>query len=198
MADVHTLRLNGVDFPFQDQVARSTGEANSQAITALTSRVAQKQNEITFSDDFDYDAQTGSLALAAGSTLTVDDELSLTSVNAVQNKVITAALNDKQATIQSTARVSVNENNEIELHPDTSLDTTSSNVVTNATVAGALFEKLSLVYTMPTPPRTGMCVLYMGATTEEFNQCSVYRYSGVAWVELIGTIDNSEIDALFD
>lgn len=45
-----------------------------------------------------------------GGSITVDDQLSTTSTNPVQNRVITNALNDKQATLTAGSGISINEN----------------------------------------------------------------------------------------
>lgn len=199
MANINIVRLNGTDYTVEDTTARTQSQTNAQSISVLSTRLSTKQDEIVFDeDDFDYNEDTKELALKEHAVVNVDSQLSTTSTNPVQNKVITAALQGKQDLIANTSRVSVNQDNEIVLNPDTELDTSSTNVVTNAAIAGAIFERLWLTSAEPANPTAGMCILYTGPTTATLNQASIYRYSGVAWVELIGTISNSEIDALFD
>lgn len=98
------------------------------------------------------DGENGS----GGSAITIDDALSLTSTNPVQNKVIALALNDKQAQLISGVNIKTINNQpllgegnlEIEggsgITVDTELSDTSTNPVENQAITKALDEKINM------------------------------------------------------
>lgn len=55
----------------------------------------------------------GNKVIAGGTVVTIDDELSTTSVNPIQNRVITNALGDKQATLVSGTNIKTINGNSI-------------------------------------------------------------------------------------
>lgn len=62
----------------------------------------------------------------------------------------------------------------------------------------AISGALQMLPAMPSTPTAGQLVWYIGETTASYIEGSIYRYSGTAWIEVIGSITNSEVDALFD
>ena len=87
----------------------------------------------------------------SGSSITIDDFLSLTSTNPVQNKVIALALKDKQALLVSGVNIKTINNQSIlgegdleidKITVDKELSNTSTNPVENQAVTKALDEKL--------------------------------------------------------
>ena len=97
---------------------------------------------------------------AGGSAATVDGELSATSTNAVQNKVITAALAGKQKTLKAGTNTSIEEDGTINfvggggpggtVDVDGSLSDTSTNPVQNKAIKAAIDTKQDKLNTTQT------------------------------------------------
>lgn len=97
---------------------------------------------------------------AGGSAATVDGELSATSTNAVQNKVITAALAGKQKTLKAGTNTSIEEDGTINfvggggpggtVDVDGSLSDTSTNPVQNKAIKAAIDAKQDKLNTTQT------------------------------------------------
>lgn len=145
----------------QNAVSTATGQVSTHntsntAHADIRAAVAAKQDALPSGTAGQYLRKTaGGVEWAdvegGGSAATVDGELSATSENAVQNKVITAALAGKQKTLKAGTNVSIEEDGTINalggggaggtVDVDGSLSSTSTNPVQNKAIKAAIDAK---------------------------------------------------------
>lgn len=96
------LDLSKLLFEFEENVITV-----HQAINNNKLEIAKKQDKLTAGENIEI---KDNVISATGGTIIIDDELSETSVNPVQNKVITSELNDKQDMLVAGANIEIFEN----------------------------------------------------------------------------------------
>ena len=151
-----------------------------------------------------------------GGSIDVDDAMSLTSENPVQNKVITQALNDKQATILSSimtiggspkatvedALNGLNDEKQDNLTFDSTPNASSTNPVTSGGIYNALAGKQNVLLAS---------VMTIGGTTvdtiegaihelndEKVNKTEVGTANGVAELDALGKVPASQLPSFVD
>lgn len=145
----------------QNAVSTATGQvsthnASNTAHADIRAAVAAKQDALPSGTTGQYLRKTAggvewADAAGEGAAATVDGELSATSTNPVQNKVITAALASKQKTLIAGTNVSIEEDGTINVvggggaegtvSVDGSLSATSTNPVQNKAIKAAIDAK---------------------------------------------------------
>lgn len=143
----------------------STHNTSNAAHADIRAAVAAKQNALPSGTAGQYLRKTAGGVewtdiAAGGSAATVDGELSATSTNAVQNKVITAALAGKQKTLKAGTNTSIEEDGTINfvggggpggtVDVDGSLSDTSTNPVQNKAIKAAIDAKQDKLNTTQT------------------------------------------------
>lgn len=125
------FKTDDESFDINDKIGAKELTTNTVVVARISSKIIKIQNGTT-TISYDCEGDVGTIASGGyptsgtggggGVTIEVDDAMSTTSENPVQNKVITAALADKQN----------------KLTIDSSLNTSSSNPIQNKAVAKAL------------------------------------------------------------
>lgn len=141
----------------------STHNTSNAAHADIRAAVATKQDALPSGTAGQYLRKTAGGVewtdiAAGGSAATVDGELSATSTNAVQNKVITAALAGKQKTLKAGTNISIEEDGTINsvgggsgtVDVDGSLSSTSTNPVQNKAIKAAIDAKQDKLNTTQT------------------------------------------------
>jgi hypothetical protein len=123
---------------------------------------------------------------------TIDSALSMTSTNAVQNKVVSTALNQKQHTLTAGSRITISNNtisatSEIDDTVSTSTSKTWSVDKIKDAISAISTLNIAVVQTLPTKDiSTTTIYLVPKSTTQTHNVYDEYIYVSSAW-ELIGT-----------
>lgn len=205
-----------------DSSLSATSE-NSVQNKIIKAALDTKQNTLTYDD---APTQNSENLLKSGVVynalqnvhVDIDDELSSVSENAVQNKIIKAALDNKQNTLSAGSRVSINNgvisaSSEINDSSTTAQNTWSAEKI-NTMISALGNLRMLVVNTLPTENISTTTIYLLPKTTAETdNVFDEYIYVNNAW-ELIGSteidlsgylqesdlvaITNAEIDAMFE
>ena len=132
-----------------DMIAANQGDSESSAFNIIDTAIAGKQNQITINPTGETATATiisikidGVVYKVAGEVINIDSELSTTSTNPVQNKIIKAALDAKQDTLVAGDNITIVDNViSATGDVDDELSATSTNPVQNKVVKQALDAK---------------------------------------------------------
>ena len=137
-----------------DMIAANQGDSESSAFNIIDTAIAGKQNQITINPTGETATATitsmkidGVVYKVAGEVINIDAELSTTSTNPVQNKVIKAALDAKQDTLVAGDNITIVDNvisatATATVDVDEQLSATSTNPVQNKVIKAALDDKI--------------------------------------------------------
>ena len=135
-----------------DMIAANQGDSESSAFNIIDTAIAGKQNQITINPTGETATATiismkidGVVYQVAGEVINIDSELSTTSTNPVQNKVVKQALDAKQGKLTPGNGITIDDNNVIsgssQITVDEQLSDTSDNPVTSKAIKAALDQK---------------------------------------------------------